>query len=280
MASAQCHKPATTIEPCPPRSQKPTTTVANDICQPKTTQHSSLGQKISDMTSKAFKGHHGRHGNSQNQVQCYSQTEIESHGNTNSKKETHYYGQSQTQHDKKHGVSKTQITLTVVQAQITQTDEYEYPPYGTTTTCFGTHPRKHADPNNNRKDVNLFQRIRNGMSRHSNEGNNSSSSSSDSDSDNDKCPKQKTKASALNNEKCPKPKTKARVFDIFNCMHVELKQSLICFKGLVSLTSVFGCICRIDARRSREQDANKQSLCNKRREENMFTNKQCLYDII
>ncbi|RYR66757.1 hypothetical protein Ahy_A03g012817 [Arachis hypogaea] len=159
MASAQCHKPATTIEPCPPRSQKPTTTVANDICQPKTTQHSSLGQKISDMTSKAFKGHHGRHGNSQNQVQCYSQTEIESHGNTNSKKETHYYGQSQTQHDKKHGVSKTQITLTVVQAQITQTDE-------------------------------------------------------------------------------------------------------------------------IDARRSREQDANKQSLCNKRREENMFTNKQCLYDII
>ncbi|MED6194307.1 hypothetical protein PIB30_027285 [Stylosanthes scabra] len=210
MASAQCHKPTTAIEPCPPRChQKPTAAATNDICHPKT-QHSSLGQKLSEMTSKAFKGHHGRnHGNSQNQVQCYSQTEIEQHGNTNSKKETHYYGQSQTQHDKKHGVSKTQIKLTVVQAEITQTDEYEDPPYGTTTTCFGTHGRKHADPSNNRKDVNLFQRIRNGMSRHNNEGNNnSSSSSSDSDSDDDKCPKPKNKASALDNQKCPKPKIK------------------------------------------------------------------------
>ena len=195
MASAQCQKPATTIEVCHPKSQKPTTTI--EVCQPKS-QHSSLGQKISEMTSKAFKGHHARHGNNQNQVQCYSQTEVEPHGNTSSKKETHYLGQSQTQHDKKHGVSKTQITVTVVQAQITQTNDYEDPPYGTTTTCFGSHGlgRKNGDLNNNKKDRNLFRRIRNGMSRHSNEG---SSSSSESDSDDDKCPK--SKASALDMHK-------------------------------------------------------------------------------
>ncbi|KAJ1405932.1 hypothetical protein SESBI_25378 [Sesbania bispinosa] len=130
MASAQPQKPSTAIE----------------VCQPKT-QHSSFGQKISEITSKAFKGHHARHGSSPNQLQCNSQTQVESHGQNGSKTESHYYGhQTQTQHDKKHGVSKTQITVTVVQAQITQTHENPSP-YGTTTNCFGGGGHAHAKKN-------------------------------------------------------------------------------------------------------------------------------------
>ncbi|XP_061337886.1 uncharacterized protein LOC133284799 [Gastrolobium bilobum] len=170
MASAQCQKPNTTIE----------------VCQPKS-QHSSFGQKISEITNKAFKGHHARHGSSQNQLQCYSQTQVESHGHTGSETKTHYYDQTQTKHDKKHGVSKTQITVCVVQAQITQTNE-DPRPYGTTTNCFGAHARKNGELNN-KKERNLFRRFKNGKSRHSKEG--SSSSSSESESDDEKCPKTK-----------------------------------------------------------------------------------------
>ncbi|KAJ1408220.1 hypothetical protein SESBI_23758 [Sesbania bispinosa] len=182
MASTQAQKPSTAIE----------------VCQPKT-QHSSFGQKFSEITSKAFKGHHARHGSSPNQLQCNSQTQVESHGQNGSKTESHYYGhQTQTQHDKKHGVSKTQITVTVVQAQITQTHENPSP-YGTTTNCFGggahAHAKKNGELNNNKKERNLFRRIKDGMSRHGRDG---SSSSSDSESDNEKCPKtSKTKASTL-----------------------------------------------------------------------------------
>ncbi|TKY60712.1 hypothetical protein E2542_SST17811 [Spatholobus suberectus] len=157
MASAQCEKPNTTVEVCQPISQhKPNTTI--EVCQPKT-QHSSFGQKISELTSKAFKGHHARHGSNQNQLQCYSQTQVESQGHNGTKTETHYYGQTQTQHDKKHGFSKAQITVTVVQAQITHASENPSP-YGTPTTCFGAHPKKNGELNN-KKDRNLFRRIKN-----------------------------------------------------------------------------------------------------------------------
>lgn len=174
MASAQCQKPATTTV---------------EICQPKS-QHTSLGQKISEMTNKALKGHHARHG-STNLAQPH----------TSSKTETHCYSQTQTHKDKDHGVAKTEITLTVVQAHITQTQTNANcappPPYhaarGTTTTCFGTHNRKHRDHNNgnNTKDRNLFRRIKGGISRHGSD----SDGSSDSDSDNEKC--RTKKASSL-----------------------------------------------------------------------------------
>ncbi|CAJ2676462.1 unnamed protein product [Trifolium pratense] len=173
MASTQSVKPSTAIE----------------ACQPKT-QHSSFGQKISDITNKAFKGHHARHGSTQNQVQNYSsQSQVESNGQSGTKTETRHYGQTQTQHDKKHGVTKTHITVCVVQAEITEIKEGPTP-YGATTTCFGA-PKKNRELNNNKKDGNLFQRIKNGMSRNNGEGN---SSSSDSESDNDKkSPKTKAK---------------------------------------------------------------------------------------
>jgi len=173
-------------EACQP---KPNNT-AIEVCQTKS-QHSSFGQKLSEITSKAFKGHHARHGSNQNQLQCYSQSQVESQGHNGTKIETHQYGQTQMQQDKKHGVSKTQITVTMVQAQITHTDEDFYP-YGTTTSCFGAHGRKNnGDLSNNKKDMNLFRRIKNGMSRqNNNEGaKNSSSSSSDSESDDEKCKK-------------------------------------------------------------------------------------------
>ncbi|XP_027343186.1 uncharacterized protein LOC113855754 [Abrus precatorius] len=189
MASAQCQKPNTTVEVCQPKCQnKPNTKV--EACQPKS-QHSSFGQKVSEITSKAFKGHHTRHASNQNQLQCFSQNQIESHGHNGSKTESHFCGQTQTQHDKKHGVSKTQITVTMVQAQITHTDQ-DPSAYGTTTSCFGAHAKKNGELNN-KKERNLFQRIKNGISRHSN--NEGSSSSSDSESDDEKCPK--TKAGAL-----------------------------------------------------------------------------------
>jgi len=184
MASAQCEKPNTKVEVSQPKSQhNPNTAI--EVCQPKT-QHSSFGQKLSEITSKAFKG---RHGSNQNQLQCYSQTQVESQGHNGTKTETHYYGQTQTQNDKKHGVSKTQITVTVVQAQITHTEEDPYP-YGTTTTCFGAHAKKNGELNNNKKDMNLFRRIKNGLSSYNNNEGGISSSSSDSESD-DKCPKTK-----------------------------------------------------------------------------------------
>lgn len=185
MASAQCEKPNTKVEVSQPKSQhNPNTAI--EVCQPKT-QHSSFGQKLSEITSKAFKG---RHGSNQNQLQCYSQTQVESQGHNGTKTETHYYGQTQTQNDKKHGVSKTQITVTVVQAQITHTEKKDPYPYDTTTTCFGAHAKKNGELNNNKKDMNLFRRIKNGLSRHNNnEGGNSSSS--DSESDDEKCPKTK-----------------------------------------------------------------------------------------
>lgn len=180
MASVQPQKPSTAIE----------------VCQPKN-QHSSFGQKISEITNKAFKGHHARNGSSsQNQVQCYSQGQVESHGQNGAKTATHHYGQTQTQHDKKHGVSKTQtqITVCVVQAQITKTTE-DPSPYGTTTTCFGTHPKK--------KETNLFRRIKNGISRHGSEGN---SSSSESESDDEK---KGPKTKVDDEKKCPKTKARA-----------------------------------------------------------------------
>ncbi|XP_004503633.1 uncharacterized protein [Cicer arietinum] len=176
------------IEMASAQSQKPSTTI--DVCQPKP-QHSSFGQKISEITNKAFKGHHARHGSSQNQLQSYSnQIQVESNGHNGSKTETHHYGQTQTQHDKKHGVTKTHITVCVVQAEITQTKENPSP-YGAsaTTTCFGTQAKKNREINNSKKETNLFRKIKNGMSRHKGEGN---SSSSDSESDNEKkCPKTK-----------------------------------------------------------------------------------------
>lgn len=184
MASAQCEKPNTKVEVSQPKSQhNPNTAI--EVCQPKT-QHSSFGQKLSEITSKAFKG---RHGSNQNQLQYYSQTQVESQGHNGTKTEAHYYGQTQTQNDKKHGVSKTQITVTVVQAQITHTEEDPYP-YGTTTTCFGAHAKKNGELNNNKKDMNLFRRIKNGLSSYNNNEGGISSSSSDSESD-DKCPKTK-----------------------------------------------------------------------------------------
>jgi len=180
MASAQSVKPSAAIE----------------VCQPKT-QHSSIGQKISEITNKAFKGHHARHGSTQNQVQNYSsQGQVESIGHNGSKTETHHYGQTQTQHDKKHGVTKTHITVCVVQAEITETKEGPYP-YGATTTCFGA-PKKNRELNN-KKDMNLFRRIKNGMSRNNGEGNNSSSSDSESDNEK-KCPKTKPKVGDLNTQ--------------------------------------------------------------------------------
>ncbi|XP_019424289.1 PREDICTED: uncharacterized protein LOC109333317 isoform X7 [Lupinus angustifolius] len=178
MASAQCPKPTTTIE----------------VCQPKG-QHSSFGQKNSEMTGKAFKGHHdGRYGNGQNQLQCYSQqTLVESHDQNNSKSETHSYGQTQTKQENRHEVTKTQIKVTVVEAEITQTYEnHDSYPYGT-TTCFGSHAVKNGEPN---KDRNLFQRLKNHIPHHKNDGN-----SSKSDSDDEKCPKSKAGV-----EKCPKSK--------------------------------------------------------------------------
>lgn len=193
MASAQCQKPTTTIE----------------VCQPKN-QHGSFGQKISEMTSKAFKGHQARHGSSQNQLQCLNQTQAESQDQNSSKTETRSYGQTQTKHDNKHGITKTQITVTVVEAQITQT--YEDPsPYGTTTTCFGSHAMKNGELN---KDRNLFRRIKNRISRHNSEGN---SSSSESDSDDEKCPKSKASEkkcskSKISDEKSPKSKASALRF--------------------------------------------------------------------
>ncbi|CAL5214934.1 unnamed protein product [Lathyrus oleraceus] len=194
MASAQSVKPSTAVE----------------ACQPKT-QHSSIGQKISDITNKAFKGHHARHGSTQNQVQSYSsQSQVESNGHNGTKTETHHYGQSQTHHDKKHGVTKTHITVCVVQAEITETKEGPSP-YGETTTCFGTSTKKNRELNNKR-DINLFQRIKNGMSRHNSEGN---SSSSDSESDNEKkCSKTKPKVGAIDDEKkCPTTKPKVGALD-------------------------------------------------------------------
>ncbi|KAK7369775.1 hypothetical protein VNO80_11820 [Phaseolus coccineus] len=192
-------------EACQP---KPNNT-AIEVCQPKS-QHSSFGQKLSEITSKAFKGQHARHGSNQNQLQCYSQTQVESQGHNGTKTDTHHYGtkttdtlhngtktdthlygQTQIQQGKKHGVSKTQITVTMVQTQITHTDEDSYP-YGTTTSCFGPLGKKNGELSNNNKDMNLFRRIKNGMSRHNNnEGgkNSSSSSSSDSESDDEKCKK-------------------------------------------------------------------------------------------
>ncbi|XP_019420213.1 PREDICTED: uncharacterized protein LOC109330477 [Lupinus angustifolius] len=202
MASAQCPKPTTNIE----------------ICQPKT-QHGSFGQKISEMTSKAFKGHHGaRNGSSQNQVQCYNQQNlVESQDQNMSKTEAHSYAQTQTKQDNKHGVTKTQIKVTVVEAEITQSYEnVDSYPYGTTTTCFGSHAVKNGEVN---KDRNLFQRIKNRISRHNNEGNNSSDSESDSDDEkrqkgkasDRKCPKskpcdEKCPQSKPSDEKCPKYK--------------------------------------------------------------------------
>ncbi|RDX83918.1 hypothetical protein CR513_35108, partial [Mucuna pruriens] len=128
-----CEKPNTTVEVS---QHKPNTAV--EVCHQSKSQHSSLGQKLSEITSKAFKG---RHGSNQNQLQCYGQTHVESHGHDGSKTETYHYGQTQTQHDKKHGVSKTHITVTVVQAQITHTNENPSS-YGTTTICFGAHRRR------------------------------------------------------------------------------------------------------------------------------------------
>ncbi|CAL0313332.1 unnamed protein product [Lupinus luteus] len=170
MASAQCPKPTTTIE----------------VCQPKR-EHGSFGQKISEMTGKAFKGYHdARDGSSQNQLQCYSQqTLVESHDQI--------YGQNQTIQDK-HGQTKTQIKVTMVEAEITQTyEDHDSYPYGT-TTCFGSHAVKNGESN---KDRNLFQRLKNHIPHHNNDG----ISSSRSNSDDDKCSKSKAGV-----EKCPKSK--------------------------------------------------------------------------
>ncbi|KAK7399117.1 hypothetical protein VNO78_10292 [Psophocarpus tetragonolobus] len=206
MASAQCEKPNTTVEVSQPKTQhKPNSAI--EVCQPKT-QHSSFGQKLSDITSKAFKG---RHGSNQNQLQCYSQTQVESLAGPNgAKTDTHYYGQTQTHHDKKHGVSKTQITVTVIQAQITHTKEDPYP-YGTSTACFGTHAKKNGELNNNKKDMNLFRRIKNGLSRHSN-NDGGSSSSSDSESDDEKCPKTKVLARWGSLRKCISKQASAQIY--------------------------------------------------------------------
>ncbi|XP_047152539.1 uncharacterized protein LOC124824199 [Vigna umbellata] len=173
-------------------SQPKPNSTAIEVCQPKS-QHSSFGQKLSEITSKAFKGHHARHGSNQNQLQCYSQTQVESQGHNGTKTETLHYGQTQFQQDKKHGVSKTQITVTMVQAQITHSDEDSYP-YGTTTSCFGAPAKKNGELNNNKKNMNLFRRITNGMSRHNSTEGGKNSSSSDSESDDEKC------------KQCPKTK--------------------------------------------------------------------------
>ncbi|KAF7828157.1 zinc metalloprotease ZmpB-like isoform X6 [Senna tora] len=101
MASAQCEKP---------------TTNTTETCQQKN-NHTSFGQRISGMT-KAFKGHQGRHG-STNQTQAQSQI--------SSVTDTHSYSQTQTQQRKDQGVAKTEITLYVVQAHITQTNTTDYP---------------------------------------------------------------------------------------------------------------------------------------------------------
>ncbi|CAL0330997.1 unnamed protein product [Lupinus luteus] len=174
MASAQCPKPTTNIE----------------VCQPKS-QHGSFGQKISEMTSKAFKGHHGtRNASGQNQ-----QTLVESQDQNISKTEAHSYAQTQTKQENKHGVTKTQIKVTVVEAEITQSYEnLDSYPYGTTTSCFGSHAVKNGEVN---RDRNLFRRIKNHISRHNNEGN----CSSDSDSDDEKFQKGK-----VSDGKCPKSK--------------------------------------------------------------------------
>ncbi|KAF1862220.1 hypothetical protein Lal_00026744 [Lupinus albus] len=265
MASAQCPKPTTTIE----------------VGQPKS-QHGSFGQKISEMTSKALKGHHGaRYGSGQNQ-----QTLVESQDQNISKTETHSYAQTQTKQDNKHGVTKTQIKVTVVEAEITQS--YENPdsyPYGTTTTCFGSHAVKNGEAN---KDRNLFQRIKNRISRHNNEGN--SSSGSDSDSDDEKrqkgkhsdvkCPKSKHSdvkcpQSKPSDEKCPQskpsdekcPKGKASAFryrvlkSILNNNYMEKKILTVMFTALRSLwPSRWDCVC------CELMKAAAASLCEERKE--------------
>ncbi|XP_054823593.1 uncharacterized protein LOC129321728 [Prosopis cineraria] len=143
----------------------------NEICQ-KQSHHTKLGQKICEMTNKAFKGH----GNTNT--------------NTSSKAETHCYTQTQTSQnvtDQSEAKTETEITLLVVQARITQTNTNHPPanPRGTTTTCFGNHTWKNQ---NNKKDMTLFRRIKDGVSRHNNCDNDSSS---DSDSDKENCRKRK-----------------------------------------------------------------------------------------
>ncbi|KAI4326834.1 hypothetical protein L6164_019364 [Bauhinia variegata] len=168
MASAQCQKPST------------------EICQPKS-HHSSLGQKFSDLTSKAFKGYHNRNGNNQVEIQCHSQIQDESHHHqgdthTSSLTETHCYSQTQTKQHMNRGVAKTKITHIVVQTQITQTRPHD----ATATTCLGNHSKK--GKHNTKKERNLFRRIKEGISGHS-----SDSDTSNSDSDNENCPNKKNR---------------------------------------------------------------------------------------
>ena len=250
MASAQCEKPNTKVEVSQPKSQhNPNTAI--EVCQPKT-QHSSFGQKLSEITSKAFKG---RHGSNQNQLQCYSQTQVESQGHNGTKTETHYYGQTQTQNDKKHGVSKTQITVTVVQAQITHTEKKDPYPYDTTTTCFGAHAKKNGELNNNKKDMNLFRRIKNGLSSYNNNEGGISSSSSDSESD-DKCPKTKVTKYLYAQEYKSIFKNHHMETKIFyiKCLHVGLEQDFVCFiakSWLLCLRLQKGGNCKQDATKTK-----------------------------
>ncbi|KAI9108332.1 hypothetical protein K1719_020523 [Acacia pycnantha] len=145
----------------------------NEVSQ-KQSYHTKLGQKICDMTNKAFKGH----GN------------INTNTNVSSKTETHCFTETQaSQNLTDQGETKAEITLLVVQARITQTNANHPPgqpayPRGTTTTCFGNHTRKNREQTN-RKDKNFFRRIKDGVSSQNN--NNDRDSSSDSDSDKENC---------------------------------------------------------------------------------------------
>ncbi|XP_028774817.1 uncharacterized protein LOC114731740 isoform X2 [Neltuma alba] len=144
----------------------------NEMC-PKQSHHTKLGQKICEMTNKAFKS----------QGNANTNTNI----NTSSKTETHCYTETQSSPKNltEQGESKTEISLLIVQARITQTNANHPPalPRGTATTCFGNPNWKNRD-HTNKKDRNLFRRIKDGVSRHNNCD---SDSSSDSDSDKENC---------------------------------------------------------------------------------------------
>lgn len=149
----------------------------HELCQ-RQSHHTKLGQKICEMTNKAFKG--------------YGNTNTNTIANTSSKTETHCYTETQkSQNPTDQGETKTEVTLLVVQARITQTNANHPPgqpayPRGTTTTCFGNPARKNKD-HANKKDKNLLRMIKDGVSGH----NNHDSSSSDSDSDQENCRKKK-----------------------------------------------------------------------------------------
>lgn len=148
MASIQCSKPA------------------EQTCN-QGQQSQSLGQKMSEMVTSVFKKEQTHQGHTT--AQCHCQT-------TEYKTQTHSSGQTLS-----HGMTKTQ-TVCAVQ---TNGQEAHGPGLGLATTNSAKSRRNSRSGEHRRRG--LLQKIKDGISGHSDSG----SSSSESDSDDEKCGRKK-----------------------------------------------------------------------------------------